>query len=138
MSSLENFRSRFINVENTIELFNVVEDILPFKSDRFKIINAVGSIKAFKASIDCQIDSEDTFAQEYQEKNNETIRKRTPKYPKKTQYEKCVYYRCHHNTRYQATMSGKEKLQKNPSKRYIKNVFYGIFCLNFSTLKWSL
>ena len=82
-SSLETFRGRFINVENTVELIAVVEDLLPLKNDQYKIINVLGSIKTFKASIHCQIESEDGFIKEYQEKTDETLRRGTPKYPKK-------------------------------------------------------
>ena len=55
------------------------------------------------------------------ETSNETLRQQTPKYPnEKSVYEKCVYYRCQHNTRHQPTMNSKDRLKKNPSQR-LKN-----------------
>ena len=74
-------RSSFINVENTEELFCVIQDILPIDKNCFKIINIIGSMKKFKASVDCQITSEEDFIKSYQQRTNEILRKRTAKIP---------------------------------------------------------
>ena len=78
-----------------------------------------GSVKFFKASVDCNIVSEDEFVNNYKLKSDETLRKLTPKYSgNKSAFEKLVYFRCHHNTRHQPTMNSKNVLLSKPSKRF--------------------
>ena len=119
MSTLRSFRARFINVENTDELVAVVKDVLPLKEDEYRIQNVKGSVKKFKASIECKINSEENFLNNYKENTNETLRRLTPKYPgEKSLYKRSVYFRCHHNTQYQGTMNSKTKIMSRPSQRF--------------------
>ena len=89
------------------------------KENKNKVKYVKGSVKVFKASVDCNIVSEDEFVNNYKQKSYETLCKLTPKYPgNKSAFDKLVYFRYHHNTRHQPTMNSKNILLSKPSKRF--------------------
>ena len=115
------FRSRFINVCNTQELIDNLLDKLPFNSDNnCKIQHVQGSIKCCKCTVDCNINDVDNFVSRYNEKTNETLKVASTKSIKsrKNEFIQYVYFRCHHNTRYQPTMNSKEIIKEKPFKRF--------------------
>ncbi|XP_066933770.1 uncharacterized protein [Clytia hemisphaerica] len=129
--NLEGLRSTFINVFDTQELVETLMDKLPFGKDEFKIISVNGSVKRLKANIDCKLINLDSFIQNYNEKTDETLRvSSTRKQSDKSLYEKYIYLRCHHKTRYTKTNPELIRKQK-PSKRFKNTDCPFSLCLKF-------
>ena len=61
MEELNNLRGRFINVRDTKELTDTLEDLLPLDDAEFKIKYIKGSVKNFQCSVECRIDNWKTF-----------------------------------------------------------------------------
>ena len=85
---------------NTEELFSCTRDLLPFKDGQFKIVSVEGKEDCFKAELKCNLSTPeliDEFIQSYSLRNDETLRKQTPrKYGSTSKYYYVVYYRCQH------------------------------------------
>ena len=122
--ALEELRNTFINVFGTKELMETLIDKLPFKE--FKVVSVQGSVKKFKANVECNIQDVSNFISVYNEKSQETLRvSKVRKLAKNSSYEKYTYLRYHHITRYHKTMNAKEIKKQNPSKRF-KNTDFSL------------
>ena len=124
LSSLNEVKEEFIGPKDTEELMAYVTDIFPLNENAYKILHVQGNKHKYKATIDCEIKSfqqVEKFIEGYQARTNETLRKVSPRVlSEKNIYDVCYYYRCHHKTQYQPTMStGRIRCEK-PSKR-VKN-----------------
>lgn len=120
MEDLINLRSRFINVQNTQELLDTLADLLPLRNEDYKVDIIQGSVKKFTCKVNCQIENVKEFINGYNEKSKETLRLRSTKSQlgPKNKFERYVYLRCQHNTRYHGTMNAKAVMRANPSKRF--------------------
>ena len=123
LNSLNSVRNNFNDAANTEELFHRVQHIFPLNKDEYKIEYAQGVTEKFKAHVKCNIsvNNVDSFIQQYNKQNNETLRiSRTKRPSDNSPYSLVKYYRCHHNTRYEGTMNPPKVLAETPCKR-IKN-----------------
>ena len=121
--SVAGIEESFPGLQNTSELEQRVQDIVPWVKGDYKLQNVIGNITKFKASIACNLSNAadiEKFVDNYNSKNGETLRISSSRAGKKSPYTLIKYYRCHHNTRYQKTMDAADVLSRNPSKR-IKN-----------------
>ena len=121
---LKNSRNEFSGEENTSELFTSVQEIMPLKPVDYKIQHVSGTVKKFKASINCTISSEEEmriFIRNYTATSKETLRQLTPRIlGDRNTYVKSFQFRCHHRSNYQPTMDPVGLIRQKPSKR-IKN-----------------
>jgi hypothetical protein len=83
-----------------------------------------GNTGRFKATINTNFHNEEdiamlTFIQNYGIKSKETLRVTKPrKACGNAEYTLIKYFRCHHNTRHEATMCPAQVLASQPSKRF--------------------
>ncbi len=106
---------------NTNDLVNRVKEILPINSSEYKILNVEGTNTKFKARVKANLKSEadvDLFIN-YGQKNNETLRiLKTKKSVNENANTLVKYFRCHHNTRHEATKRPGEVLASKPTWRF--------------------
>ena len=109
-----------VGEENTEELFEVVKNLLPLDEVGYKIVNVERCKESFKTSVDCKLASRnecEVFVESYSLQNNETLRVRTPAFPKgKSEFACILYYRCHHRTTHDPSFDVARKKQAQPSK----------------------
>ena len=79
-NTLQNIRRRFEGKQNTNELVETVQELLPDEYD-IRVDDVCGEIDKFKAVVSVNLETfEDasSFAKKYEEKTNETLRRETP------------------------------------------------------------
>ena len=121
--AIANLQNEFPGEANTREQLVRVQEILPMKDTEYKIVDVKGTSNNFKANIKVNFKNEedvDLFVRNYACKNNETLRiLRTRKSGhKKAKTVLVKYFRCHHNTRYEATKLPDQVLASKPTKRF--------------------
>ena len=128
LSCLDIVSNQFNGGKDTDELRAYVNEILPLDANRYKVTNIQGNEHKFKAEIHpklANVTDNERFIKDYCDKNNETLRKRSPTVlSPKSIFKSVQYYRCHHKTFHQASMNPSQVLQQKPSKRIKK---YGSF-----------
>ena len=116
-SCLRTVKTQFQGKE--IDLKERVGEILPLHN--FNIISATGTPEKFKTLIACALHNEsdiEIFIKNYCAKNNETLRKKTPRKPgERSEYAFIYYYRCHHKTYNQRSMNSARIIREKPSRR---------------------
>ena len=119
---LSNLRNRFTSSgSRKLELEQNLIDILPLSRNEYNILTLVGSVKVFKAVIECNFVTTKDFIKQYCEKSKETLRTQMKKsLSDKNEYSSFEYFRCQHKTFCPSTFATKKILGSNPSKR-IKN-----------------
>ena len=122
LESYKSVKNEFIGPENTEELRSHVQDILPLHSSEYKIEHVAGKFDKFTTNISCNLVNEAGaagFVSKYIDNNNETLRiSKTKETSENSPYSSIKYYRCHHNTRYEATMSLNEVFAEKACKRF--------------------
>ena len=108
--AIANLQNEFPGEVNTGELLSRVKEVLPMEDTEYKIINVEGTTTKFKASIKVNFKNEadvNLFIKDYGLKNNETLRilKTKKSQNENTRTVLVKYFRCHHNTRHEATKS---------------------------------
>ena len=120
--AIANLQSCFSGPENTQELLSRVKTIIPIEENQYKITSVQGNTGRFKATIKTNFHNEEDiamFIQNYGIKNNETLRvTKARKASGNGEYTLIKYFRCHHHTRYEATMCPAQILASQPSKRF--------------------
>ena len=121
--AIANLQNEFSGEANTGELLDRVQEILPLENTEHKIVDVKGTSKNFKANIKVDFKNEeevDLFVRNYCYENNETLRilktRKSENRTAKTVLRK--YFRCHHNTRYEATKLPDQDLASKPTKRF--------------------
>jgi hypothetical protein len=113
--AIANLQSCFSGPENT-------QTIIPIEDNQYKITSVQGNTGRFKATIKTNFHNEEDiamFIQNYGIKNNETLRvTKARKASGNGEYTLIKYFRCHHHTRYEATMCPAQILASQPSKRF--------------------
>ena len=102
--TIANLRNKFAGEVNTNDLVNRVKEILPINSSEYKILNVEGTNTKFKASV----------------KANENVKILKTKKSLNENANTLVvkYFRCHHNTRHEATKRPGEVLASKPTWRF--------------------
>lgn len=120
--AIANLQTSFSGPENTQELLSRVKTIIPIEENQYKISSVQGNTGKFKATIKTTFHNEEDiamFIQNYGIKNNETLRvTKARKASGNGEYTLIKYFRCHHHTRYEATMCPAQILSSKPSKRF--------------------
>lgn len=121
---LAEVKEAFPGLENTVELFSTVEELLIGQQFSFHIDSVKGTTERFTAVIQCNLTNEhdiNSFLNNYLSRTNETMRiDKRKKFSTKSQYSSVLYYRCQHNTRTPKTRDVEGILQVNPGKK-LKN-----------------
>ncbi len=121
--SISNVQNAFTGPKNTQELIAQVQEVMPMNPLHYEILCVKGQTSAFSAKIDVRLKSEEhinAFINGYGSRNNETLRISKTKRISTVQnpFQLVKYFRCHHNTRYEATSFASDILTVNPSKRF--------------------
>ena len=113
--AIANLQNEFSGEANTGELLDRVQQILPLENTEYKIVGVKGTGKNFKANIKV-----DLFVRNYVYKNNETLRILKPRKSENKTVKTVLtkYFRCLHNTRYEATKLPDQVLASKPTKPF--------------------
>ena len=121
-SSFTEVKEEFASLCNTEELLASLHEVIPIPKDKLNVLEVRGSWKKFKAVFECHLRTKSevqSFIDSYAKLSKETLRQNaSPQMlSAKNRYTEAFYFRCHHKTRCQSTMSPMEVLKKHPSQR---------------------
>ena len=122
---LKEVEERFSGNENTPDLIIALQDIIPLDCNDYTVLHVTGSQEAFKPTFECELSSLDdvaTFVGRYCTVNGETLRKKTPSFPKSSTnpYSVISFFRCQHRSIHEPSYNPVQKKRQKPSLR-IKN-----------------
>ena len=122
-TSISNVQNAFTGPKNTQELIAQVQKVMPMNPLHYEKLCVKGQTSAFSAKIDVRLKSEEhinAFSNGYGSRNNEALRisKTTRISTVQNPFHLVKYFRCHHNTRYEATSFASDILTVNPRKRF--------------------